>query len=145
MFLFLCFSLPYISPRSTQQRQGKCQNLEEVLGNPRERRLEASKILYAPKLSSTEQRFEKEQFTSLAFSEQVSLWHLPLLFFLNFFSSCFLCKYISPAPHFMLYYSQIANVLGPLIHLWRMHFEAKLNTLKWLVHGVLILGISEKH
>lgn len=57
----------------------------------------------------------------------------------------FLCKYVSPAPHFMLYYPQIANALGPLIHLWRMHFKAKLNTLKWLVHGVLILGISEKH
>lgn len=79
-----------------------------------------------------------------AFSEQVSQWHLPLLlFFLNFSSFFFLCKYVSPAPHFMLYYSQIANALGPLIHLWRMHFEAKLNTLKWLVHGVLILGISE--
>lgn len=140
MFLLLCF---------TQEYTTKAREMPKSIGSSRERKGKKRvrpQILYAPRLPLTGLQLEEKQFTWMLFqSWSHSSTFFCCCFFLNFSSSFFLCKYISPAPHFMLYYSQIANALGPLIHLWRMHFEAKLNILKWLVHGVLILEIAEKH
>lgn len=78
---------------------------------------------------------------SAFFRAVTQLYLLLLLCSLNFSYAFLLFQYLNSTPFFMAYYSEIPNTLDSLIHLWRMHFKAKLNTLKWLVHGVLILGI----
>ena len=143
--MFLCFPLLFVSPEvpSKAREIAKSRGSSgETKGKERVRAPESFMHLNCHKLGSG---LKRSILHVCFFRASLTVAPFSVVVFPKLFSFFFLCKYVSPAPHFMLYYYQIANALGPLIHLWRMHFEAKLNTLKWLVHGVLILGISEKH